>query len=129
MDKEMQQVETGTLDYVAAAALGYAEFALGNPGLFGLMFRTGRLNVDEDELRKAGQAAIGRAVAALGSYYKVDAPMNDAELARQVYALWAFAHGFADLALAGQFGPARVAKELARTMVPLTVRQMFSQLS
>jgi AcrR family transcriptional regulator len=84
--------------------VGYVGFALRYPGRFGLMFRCGLLKTEA--LERSGRAAFLVLEHAVRRLYGVSA---DAALTpAQSYALlsiWSVVHGFAHLALAGQFDP------------------------
>ena len=127
MDAETAKVETGSIDHLVAVAFGYVTFAIVNPDLFKVMFRTQRLNTEDPALRAAGQTALGRAATAVGAFYGTPEPTSDPDLARQVYGLWSYAHGVASLILEGQFGPVENGASYARDLIPPTVRRMFSE--
>jgi len=126
MDHETAKVPSGNIESLVAVAIGYTDFALAHPDLFKLMFRTSRLNVDDPDLKAAGQAAIGRAATAVGTYYGIDDPRTDPDLAHQLYGLWSYSHGVASLILEAQFGPVERGSNSARELIPPTVRRLFS---
>jgi hypothetical protein len=51
--------------------------------------------------------------------------MAEPRAARQVAALWSLSHGFAELLMAGQFGPPDRALAHAEAMLPDMVRGLF----
>jgi AcrR family transcriptional regulator len=92
-------------DRNAMIGRAYVAFAIANPALFTLMFRSERLDGDRASLREArGKAfavlaGIGKAPAETGR----DAP-NPRQLGAMVRA-WSLAHGFATLAIDGRLAP------------------------
>lgn len=83
--------------------IGYVDFALRFPGRFGLMFRDAE-HRDDEALRSSGQRAFQVLESGVRSLYGLD---QGAALApehwRSLIAIWSVVHGFAHLALAGQF--------------------------
>jgi AcrR family transcriptional regulator len=82
----------------AAPGRAYVEFAIANPGLFQLMFRSERLDVSRPALRDALEEA--------GDVLSRTAGGADEPLARaaQMAAAWSLVHGFAMLLLDGRLG-------------------------
>ncbi|MEY4985107.1 MAG: hypothetical protein RIR62_3373 [Pseudomonadota bacterium] len=81
------------LAQLVAAGLGYIDFALGNPALFRLIFSSDKPDFDDADLCAAADAAFGHLseqVAAAGGR-EMDAT-----------AVWAAAHGLADLMASGR---------------------------
>jgi AcrR family transcriptional regulator len=101
----------GSADHIRAIGKGYVAFALENPYLFRLIFRTGLLDVEDPRYKAAGAAAFSIPVRAIGALGASDDPMADPELASRVIAIWSIVHGFSELVLAGQLdrahGPGR----------------------
>ena len=84
--------------------VGYVGFALRHPGRFGLMFRCGLQKTEA--LERSGHAAFMVLETGVRRLYGVAAA--DALTPAQSHALlsiWSVVHGFAHLALAGQFDP------------------------
>jgi AcrR family transcriptional regulator len=79
-------------DRAVAAGLGYLDFAQGRPTLFRLIFSSKKPDFGDTELHDAGNAAYDHLV---GLVSALDGDLAD------IAALWAMAHGIADLA-AGQ---------------------------
>ncbi|MCF1710939.1 TetR/AcrR family transcriptional regulator [Tabrizicola sp. J26] len=80
-----------------AAGLGYVDFALARPALFRLMFSSDRPVFETDPLCSTSEAAFRHlegGVAALGSKDPLD-----------IAAIWATAHGIADLLASGRLKP------------------------
>ena len=84
--------------------VGYVRFALRYPGRFKLMFRNGfRQDVELSRAARSAYVALEDSVRAL-----LDMPANatlDAVARRTLWSIWSVVHGFAHLALAGQFNP------------------------
>ena len=87
-------------DRLVAAGLGYVDFALANRALFRLMFSSARPNFGTEELRAAAGAAH-RHLLDHAAGLRADRAAGDDGLA-DVTALWAMAHGLADLLQAGR---------------------------
>jgi len=85
--------------------LGYVGFALRYPGRFGLMFRAGAKGVRKDEaLGRSAGAAFGVLEEGVRLLLGVPAPQPLSPAHWQaLLATWSVVHGFAHLALAGQF--------------------------
>jgi AcrR family transcriptional regulator len=82
--------------------VGYVGFALRYPGRFGLMFRCG-LPMD-DGLAKSGRAAFEVLEMGVRQLYGVAPPTPLAPAQwNALLSIWSVVHGFAHLALAGQF--------------------------
>lgn len=100
--------------------LGYVGFALTYPGRFGLMFRclpdeAGEARVRDEALGRSARAAF--TVLEDGVRLLLGAPAGEAPSARQWQATlstWSLVHGYAHLALAGQFEPVLQALAAAR---------------
>jgi AcrR family transcriptional regulator len=85
--------------------LGYVGFALRYPGRFGLMFRAGAGGVRKDEsLERSAHAAFTVLEEGVRLLLGVapGAPLSPAHW-QAILATWSVVHGFAHLALAGQF--------------------------
>jgi len=85
--------------------LGYVGFALQYPGRFGLMFRSGAPAVRKDEaLERSAHAAFAALEEGVRLLLGVPAPAPlSAAHWHVLLATWSVVHGFAHLALAGQF--------------------------
>lgn len=92
-------------DQLIAAGLGYIGFARARPALFKLMFGSQRTDYRNPALGSAAEAAIGHLtnqVRLVGSVQPQD-----------VAAVWATAHGLADLIIAGRISVIRDFSEIA----------------
>ncbi len=85
-------------------ALGraYIRFAFTNPALFHLMFRKDKLRIT-DALKASAIDAFAQLQAAVCEAGGVDEQRIDADLLASMLAAWSMVHGFAHLALDGQF--------------------------
>jgi AcrR family transcriptional regulator len=99
-----RDVPPGSLEHIVAIGNGYVVFALDNPHLFRLIFRTALLDADEPRFKAAGATAFSTPVRAIGALYASDDPMAEPNLAARVIAIWSIVHGFSELVLAGQLG-------------------------
>ncbi len=109
--------------------VGYVGFALRYPGRFGLMFRSG-LHKD-DALEQSAHAAFMALELAVRRLYAV--PMSTPLAPGQWHALlsiWSVVHGFAHLALAGQFDafapPGAREAMLRETLAPMLEAQLIA---
>jgi AcrR family transcriptional regulator len=82
--------------------VGYVGFALRHPGRFSLMFRSGLRKTEA--LQQSAQAAFAMLEHAVRDLYRVPASRSlDPTQWRSLISIWSVVHGFANLALAGQF--------------------------
>lgn len=94
---------------LVAAGQGYVAFAMERPALFRLLFGSSRPDYDAPDLQAAAGAAYGHLVdqvTAAGGQTLTD-----------VAAVWAIAHGLADLMAAGRLKPLAALDENARAEV------------
>ena len=107
--------------------VGYVGFALRYPGRFGLMFRK---NLRKDEAReRSGHAAFMALENAVRALYGVPLlkPLAP-EQWNALLSIWSVAHGFANLALAGQFdafAPAGGREALLRQTLAPVLEQLL----
>lgn len=100
-----QRGGTDPLARLREQGLSYVGFALRHPGRFGLMFRTGARGVRRDEaLERSAHAAFAVLEDGVRRLLGVPAlvPLTPAHW-QALLATWSVVHGFAHLALAGQF--------------------------
>ena len=102
--------------------VGYVGFALRYPGRFGLMFRCGMPK--DDALLLSAHAAFGALEMGVRKLYGVAPPTPLAPTQwNALLSIWSVVHGFAHLALAGQFDefapPAGREALLRKTLAPL----------
>ena len=81
-------------DQLIAAGLGYVGFARARPALFKLMFGSERTNYTNQVLKAAADDAI--------VHLMTQVKLVGGNLAQDVTAVWATAHGLADLIIAGR---------------------------
>ena len=86
---------------LAAAGVGYVQFALDNPELFKLMFSSQRTDFDNAGLRAAASAAFDHLVDGVAAIRGRD-PRDDEAAMTDVRAAWAIVHGIASLLIARQ---------------------------
>jgi AcrR family transcriptional regulator len=84
-----------------AIGRGYVEFAVANPALFQLMFRSERLDATRPALRDAMSAASAVLTDAVAAAYPNAPSPPGPEVARA----WSMVHGYAMLLLDGQLDP------------------------
>lgn len=101
-----------------AAGLGYVDFALARPALFGLLFNSQRPDYGDDDLRRSADAAYNHLcdqVIAAGGRGPLD-----------LAAVWGAAHGIASLMTSGQM-PSLVAlpqEDRDRAITAIIVRSL-----
>lgn len=81
-------------DQLIAAGLGYVGFARARPALFRLMFGSERTNYENPVLKAAADDAI--------VHLMTQVKLVGGNLAQDVTAVWATAHGLAELIIAGR---------------------------
>ncbi len=94
---------TGTEARRMASLTGYVAFAKAHPHLFKMMFSPEHCDFDDPDLRAAGRSsyAVLAAIAKELDWDKAEAPGG---ARRAEIMLWSLVHGYATLALGGQFG-------------------------
>ncbi|GJJ04228.1 hypothetical protein RugamoR64_47660 [Duganella rhizosphaerae] len=80
----------------------YIHFAFANPALFHLMFRKDKMRIT-DALKASANAAFSHLQAAVCEAAGIDEQHIGADLLASMLAAWSMVHGFAHLALDGQF--------------------------
>jgi AcrR family transcriptional regulator len=113
-------------DQLQALGRAYLQFAVDEPARFQLMFRKDKLRIT-DELRALGVAAFAPLQQAVcGAAGVAEDDISPALLAAML-AAWSMVHGFAHLALDGQFERFAGAKSLAAfcdACLPLAIAQL-----
>ncbi|MEH0168378.1 TetR/AcrR family transcriptional regulator [Roseateles microcysteis] len=95
--------------------LGYVDFALQHPGRFGLMFRCE--GYKDEALERSGRAAFGVLEDGMRRLYGLPAGANlSPQQFQALLMVWSVVHGFAHLALAGQFDDLLPASERAASL-------------
>lgn len=87
-----------------AMASAYLAFARNSPGMFTLMFRSERLDMDRPELRDAADTAFSALAGSIGEQGAGDASHGPLALAQagHIVRVWSPVHGFAMLLLDGR---------------------------
>ncbi|SAK51531.1 TetR/AcrR family transcriptional regulator [Caballeronia ptereochthonis] len=89
---------------LAALGRAYVEFATRFPGLFLLMFRSERLDLERPNLREAMNAAASVLREAVGAQPGPDATLP-VDAAARLMTAWSLVHGFAMLKIDGRLDP------------------------
>lgn len=103
-----------------ASGVGYVAFAVENPALFRLMFGSDRPNFEDARLRAAAGLAyqdLATGVAAVTGQHLQEGCGSDAPnlpQATDIAAVWAMAHGLADLLAAGRLKTLQALPEATR---------------
>ena len=120
-------IAPGSIDYIVATGRGYLAFAIRDPHLFNLIFRSALLDGTDPAYAAAGEAAFAYPVRAIGAWRGVADPMAEPALAAEVIGIWSIVHGLAGLMLAGQFDKrsSKPADQLADELVSTLVRQFM----
>src|SRR5262249_10631826 len=84
-----------------ASAKAYVDFAQAHPGMYGLMFRTERLDMSRPSLRDAADASFAGLVRGVGANRReqIDAGALSLEQGGAIVHAWSMVHGFAMLLL------------------------------
>jgi AcrR family transcriptional regulator len=97
----MASASSNTLDSADARAKAYVGYAQAHPGLYGLMFRTERLDMSRPSLHEAANAAFAGLVGAVGAkrHEHIEAEALSLEQAAAIVRAWSLVHGFTMLLL------------------------------
>ena len=89
-----------------ATGIGYIEFAEEHRALFRLMFASDRPDREDPDLAAAGRNAFEHLLSCVGAIrgQAVEEVYDDPQAMYQVHAIWAVAHGLADLLASGKIG-------------------------
>jgi AcrR family transcriptional regulator len=106
-DAAMQAAQaTGTTpaDRALARARAYLAYARSQPGMYQLMFRADRLDMNRPALRDASNASFASLARVVGIVHDGEVATDHLSIteAAQIARTWSLAHGFTMLALAGQ---------------------------
>jgi AcrR family transcriptional regulator len=87
-----------------AAAKAYVAYAQAHPGMYGLMFRTERLDISRPSLCEAAHAAFAGLAAAVGAsrHEQISEQALSLEQAAAIARAWSQVHGFTMLLLDGR---------------------------
>jgi AcrR family transcriptional regulator len=92
------------LEKALARAKGYVAYAQAHPGMYGLMFRTERLDMSRPALREAAQASFAGLAGAIGAtrHEQISEQTLSLEQAADIARAWSLVHGFTTLLLDGR---------------------------
>ena len=97
---------TGTLplEKAAARAKAYVGYAQAHPGMYGLMFRTERLDMSRPSLHEAASASFAGLAGAIGAsrHKHIEEQALSLEQAAAIARAWSLVHGFTMLLLDGR---------------------------
>ena len=89
---------------VLAGAKAYVQYAQAHPGMYGVMFRTERLDMTRPSLREAAEASFAGLAGAIGASRQEQIPRQalSLEQAAAIARAWSLVHGFTMLLLDGR---------------------------
>lgn len=120
---DMKHGERGRNDAATGAGFGYIAFAAQNPALFRLIFASDRPNYEDETLAAAGEAAFRHLCGLIQTRTGTD-PFEDSTAMEDAMALWAMAHGLADLLGSGRMG---MLQELDKTTREAVIGRILSR--
>jgi AcrR family transcriptional regulator len=94
------------LDRAMARAKAYVAYARAHPGMYGLMFRTERLDMTRPSLHEAASASFAGLAGAIGAsrHEQIAAEALSLDQAAAIARAWSLVHGFTMLLLDGRLG-------------------------
>jgi AcrR family transcriptional regulator len=94
------------LDKAMARAKAYVAYARAHPGMYGLMFRTERLDMTRPSLHEAASACFAGLARAIGAsrHEQIAAEALSLDQAAAIARAWSLVHGFTMLLLDGRLG-------------------------
>jgi AcrR family transcriptional regulator len=92
------------LDKAMARAKAYVAYARAHPGMYGLMFRTERLDMTRPSLHEAASASFAGLAGAIGAsrHEQISAEALSLDQAAAIARAWSLVHGFTMLLLDGR---------------------------
>jgi AcrR family transcriptional regulator len=92
------------LERAMAGAKAYVGYAQAHPGMYGLMFRTERLDMSRPSLREAANASFAGLASAVGAsrHEQISEQALSLEQAAAIARAWSLVHGFTMLLLDGR---------------------------
>src|SRR3954468_15426545 len=92
------------LDKALARAKAYVAYARAHPGMYGLMFRTERLDMTRPSLHEAASASFAGLAGAIGAsrHEQISAEALSLDQAAAIARAWSLVHGFTMLLLDGR---------------------------
>lgn len=105
-----------------ASAKAYVAYAQAHPGMYGLMFRTERLDMERPSLHEAASAAFAGLARGVGAsrHEHIEAEALSLEQAGAIARAWSLVHGFTMLLLED-----RMSDILRRLPAGTTMEQLF----
>ena len=102
----MAAAATASLTDHGASARAYVGFARAHPGMYGLMFRTERLDMTRPSLRDAANASFAGFTGAIGAFRgeQISTEKLTLDQAGAMTLAWSMVHGFTTLLLDGRLG-------------------------
>jgi AcrR family transcriptional regulator len=97
---------TSLIDKALGRARAYVAYAQAHPGVYGLMFRTERLDMTRPSLREAAKASFAGLAGAIGAsrQEQISEQALSLEQAADIARAWSLVHGFTSLLLDGRLG-------------------------
>jgi AcrR family transcriptional regulator len=95
---------TSPMDKAPARAKAYVAYAQAHPGMYGLMFRTERLDMSRPALREAASAAFAELAGAVGAFRheQISEQALSLDQGAAIARAWSLVHGFTMLLLDGR---------------------------
>ena len=124
-------VGTSPMDKATARAKAYVAYAQANPGMYGLMFRTERLDMSRPSLCEAANAAFAGLAGAIGAsrHEQISETALSLDQGAAIARAWSLVHGFTMLLLDDRLSdilrrlpPGTDAETLLDAMLKSTVR-------
>jgi AcrR family transcriptional regulator len=101
---QARAVPGSTLEKAMAAAKAYVAYARAHPGMYGLMFRTERLDMMRPSLHEAAHASFAGLAGSIGAsrHEQIAAEALSLDQAAAIARAWSLVHGFTMLLLDGR---------------------------
>jgi AcrR family transcriptional regulator len=98
------EADASPIDKAPARAKAYVAYAQAHPGMYGLMFRTERLDMSRPALREAASAAFAELAGAVGAFRheQISEQALSLDQGAAVARAWSLVHGFTMLLLDGR---------------------------
>jgi AcrR family transcriptional regulator len=98
------EANASPMDKAPARAKAYVSYAQAHPGMYGLMFRTERLDMSRPALREAASAAFAELAGAVGAFRheQISEQALSLEQGAAIARAWSLVHGFTMLLLDGR---------------------------
>jgi AcrR family transcriptional regulator len=98
------EANTSPMDKAPARAKAYVAYAQAHPGMYGLMFRTERLDMSRPALREAASASFAELAGAVGAsrHEQISEQALSLDQGAAIARAWSLVHGFTMLLLDGR---------------------------